>query len=456
MFYLDTPSAAVRELRARVRGPVRDRHDDDYDSARQAWNLMVDQRPEAVVHAVDAEDVRITVDIARQAGLRVAPQGTGHNAGPLGDLSGTILLRTDAMRDVQLDVEGRTARVGAGTLWLDVTAPASEHGLAPLAGSSPDVGVTGYTLGGGMSWLGRQHGFAANSVLSMDVVTADGVARRISADADPDLFWAMRGGGGAFAVVTAMEFELFDARELSAGMLAFGIEQAREVLYRWRDWMLTAPDAFTTAARLMHLPALPDIPEPFRGADLVVVDGAALAAPDVVAHELRGLRELGPMVDTFEEVAPVALSRIHMDPEDPVPAEGDHSLVGEVDDSLLDGLLALAGGGPGSTGLLFTELRQLGGAFGVAPEGAGARDRFDGDGLAFAVGMTPDEESHAVVKRDLHTFRAMTYHRRSDHYMNFAEVAEDEPLHRNEVSTRLREIKAAVDPDDVIRSNHPV
>ncbi len=152
-----------------------------------------------------ADDVVAIVEHARRHGLRVAPQGTGHNAGPLGDLADTILLSTSRMRGVEIDVEGRRARVAAGTLWLEVTEPASEHGLAPMAGSSPDVGVVGYSLGGGVSWLARKHGLAANSVLAIEVVTADGRLRRVDADNDADLFWALRGGGGSFGIVTAME-----------------------------------------------------------------------------------------------------------------------------------------------------------------------------------------------------------------------------------------------------------
>lgn len=454
MLTLDTTAAALRELRLRTRGAVHAPGDDGFDAARQAWNLAVDQRPTAVVHALDASDVRAVIDLAQAAGLQVAPQGTGHNAAPLGDLRDTILLRTDAMRDVTLDVEARTARVGAGAQWLDVTAPASDHGLAPLAGSSPDVGVVGYTVGGGMSWLSRQHGFAANSVTAIEAVTADGELRRLAADQHEDLFWALRGGGGAFAVVTAMEFRLYEARELSAGAILFPIDRAPEVLRRWRDWMLDAPDAFTTSARLLHVPPLPDIPEPVRGGSFVVIDGAALASPDVVERELRGLRELGPVMDGFGEVPPVALSSIHMDPEEPVPALGDHALVGAVDDALIDGLVELAGT-PGQTALLMAEIRQLGGALGRAPEGAGARDRFEGDGLLFVGGMVMDEGMGAAVRRDLAAFRDLTDDLRTDYYLNFAERPEQQ-LHRPEVAARLAQIKADVDPHDVIRSNHPV
>lgn len=454
MLTIDTTSAALRELRLRVKGAVHGPGDAGWDTARQAWNLMADQRPTAVVHAADAADVRAVVDLARAAGLQVAPQGTGHNAAPLGDLADTILLRTDAMRKVELDFERRIGRVEAGVQWLEVTAPASERGFAPLAGSSPDVGVVGYTLGGGMSWLGRQYGFAANNVTAIEAVTADGELRRLTADEGTDLFWAMRGGGGAFAVVTTLEFRIFEVPELSAGALFYPIDRAPEVLRRWRDWMLEAPDAFTTSARLLHVPPMPELPEEVRGQSFVVIDGAALASREVVDAELRGLRELGPVMDGFEEVPPVALSRIHMDPEEPVPAEGDHAVVGEVDDALIDGLIDLAGT-PGETALLMAELRQLGGAFGRAPEGAGARDRFEGDGLLFAVGMAMDEQMAVALRQDLAAFREMTFDLRTDHYLNFAEQPEAR-VHRPEVWQRLAEIKADVDPDDVIRSNHPI
>src|SRR5438105_9801808 len=152
---------AARALQARLVGELVLPDEDAWDAARQAWNLAVAQRPAAVVLAETAEDVAAVVRFAREQGLRIAPQGTGHNASPLGPLHDTILLKTSRMRAVRIDAEARTARVEAGVLWLEVVEAAAEHGLAALAGSSPDVGVVGYSLGGGISWLGR-HGFAAS------------------------------------------------------------------------------------------------------------------------------------------------------------------------------------------------------------------------------------------------------------------------------------------------------
>ena len=205
-------------------------------------------------------DVVSVVNAARELGLRVAPQSTGHNAGPLGDLDGTILLKTSAMRDVQIDPVARVARVEAGAMWMDVTPAAAEHGLAALAGSAPDVGVAGYTLGGGLSWLARSHGLAANSVVAIEVVTADGVLRRVDETHEPELFWALRGGGGSFGVVTAIEFRLYPITEVYAGVLFFPLDRAAEVLEAWRQWLPSVPDSVTSVGRILRFPPIPDLP----------------------------------------------------------------------------------------------------------------------------------------------------------------------------------------------------
>ena len=180
-----------------------------FGEARRAWNLAIDQRPAAVTFPESPQDVAAAVLFARESGLRVAAQGTGHSAGPLGSLEDTILIKTERMRGVSVDPARRTARVDAGVRWLEVVEAAAQHGLSALAGSSPDVGVVGYTLAGGLSFLGRRYGLAANHVSAIELVTADGRLVRADREHEPDLFWALRGGGGSFGVVTAIEFELF-------------------------------------------------------------------------------------------------------------------------------------------------------------------------------------------------------------------------------------------------------
>src|SRR5215470_7299069 len=230
---LAIPSAPPRRPGSSLAGKVLLPGDDGFNEARQAWNLAVDQRPAAVVFPESAAEVAAAIRYAADRGLRVAAQSTGHNAGPLGVLDDTVLLRTGRMRGIQINPRTRTARAEAGVVWLDVVQAAAQHGLAALAGSSPDVGVTGYTLGGGLSFLGRKYGLAAINVLAAEVVLADGRLVRADAEHETDLFWALRGGGGSFGVVTALEFRLFPHNQAYAGALWYPIERAAEVLHAW-------------------------------------------------------------------------------------------------------------------------------------------------------------------------------------------------------------------------------
>src|SRR5262245_55448494 len=190
-----------------IAGRIATPSDPDWDEARAAWNLVADQRPEAVALVESADDVTAVVRFASENELRVAGQGTGHGAAPMQPLDDTILIKTERMRGIEVDPTARTARIEAGVLSAELGAAASEHGLSALPGASPDVGTIGYTLGGGMSWLVRAHGFACNHVRAIELVTADGEARTVDGENDPDLFWALRGGGGGYAIVTALRLE---------------------------------------------------------------------------------------------------------------------------------------------------------------------------------------------------------------------------------------------------------
>src|SRR5215210_2414628 len=307
----------------------------EWDLARRAWNLAVDQRPALVALPADAGDVLAVVDYAIRSGLKVAPQGTGHNASAIASLDDTILLSTQRMRGVEIDVEAQTARVQAGTLWIEVTEAATPHGLFPLSGSSPDVGVVGYTLGGGLSWLARKHGLAAHHVTAIELVTPGGRLIRATPDDHAELFWALRGGGGNFGVVTAMEFRLFPYGEVYGGMFLWGYERHAELLRAWRDWTRTAPEDVTTSFRIMHMPPLPDLPPFLSGRSVVVIDGAFAGSIEDGAAAVAALRALEPEIDTWAPASPAALSRIHMDPEEPIGARSTTMMLGELDDAAL-------------------------------------------------------------------------------------------------------------------------
>ena len=290
-------------LRAQLDGDIVLPDDADWDAARLAWNLAVDQQPAMVALPESAADVAAVVTYAAESNLRVAMQGTGHGAAARGgELSGAILMKMERMRGIEIDAVNRTARVEAGVVWAEVAEAAGAYGLAALAGSSPDVGVVGYTLGGGLSWLGRRYGLAASSVVSVEIVTADGAIRRIDAETDPDLFWAIRGGGGSFGAVTAIEFVLFPVAEVYAGVMLFPIERASEILHAWREWTADMPDDMTTVGRLLQLPPIPDIPEPLRGRSFVGVEAFYLGTEAEGAALVAPIRALGPEIDTVATI----------------------------------------------------------------------------------------------------------------------------------------------------------
>ncbi len=222
--------------------------DDGYDTHRATLNPALDPRPAVVVRAAGPADVRRAVLAARRRGLPFAVQATGHGTHVAYD--GALLLDTGALTSVVVDPDRRVARVAAGTRWRGVLAATAPFGLAPLSGSSPDVGVVGYTLGGGLGWLAREHGLAADSVLRARVVTADGTARVVTFDREPELFWALRGGGGSYGVVTALEFRLHPVDRVYAGAVTFGRDRAAETLTFYRQWIERAPDALSTAVLL--------------------------------------------------------------------------------------------------------------------------------------------------------------------------------------------------------------
>jgi FAD binding domain len=432
--------------------------DETWDSARQAWNLAVDQHPAAVAHAADAADVARVVDFARQHGLRVAVQATGHGAGAMAPLEDTVLLKTDRMTGVEIDPAASRARIEAGTLSADVAVSAGEAGLAALLGSSPDTGVIGFTLGGGAGWLGRRYGLAANAVTAIEVVTADGRQRRVDSENDAELFFALRGGGGSFGAVTAIEVELYPVAEVYAGTVAWPVERAGEIAHAYRDWLASAPDEITAQLRFLSLPPLPDLPEPLRGRSLVDVTGAYVGDPAAGEELMRPLREIGGAVwDTWGVQPAAALRQLAMDPEQPVPGVGDHVLLGELTPELADALVRVGGADSGSP-LLGFQIRQLGGALGREPDGAGALGSLDGEHIVFGVGAVFDEAARAAVDEHLNLMISeLAPYSTGRRFLNFADRPGDvSAFFSPEVWRRLTAAKAEYDPGDLFRANHPI
>jgi hypothetical protein len=424
---------------------------------RQAFNVLIDQQPAGIAMPASAEEVGQIVRAAADEGKRVAAQRTGHLAMPLGSLDDTVLVRTAGLGGVQIDGNAGSARVGAGALWGEFVPKASDQGLAALHGSSPTVGIAGYTLGGGVSFYGRKHGLACNRVTAIELVTAGGEQIRVDAENEPDLFWALRGGGGSFGVVTAVEFDLVPLREIFAGALFFPAEQASDVLHGWREWISDVPDEMTSVGRLMNFPPIPEVPEPLRGNSFTVIevihcgdpaDGEGLVAP------LRALGNVG--MDTMAVQPPAGIADLHMDPPEPAPYSADSMLVGELPAAALDALLEAVGPGSGSQ-LISVELRHCGGAMARPSQNSGALASLPGSFLAFGVGFVPVPEAMAPTRGWLAAFKGSLEQYDAGRYLNFSEEHfEMTQAFPAQTVDRLREVKQRYDPDDLIRSNHPV
>lgn len=431
--------------------------DAGYEDACRPWNLAVVQRPAAVAVPRTVEDVVGIVRAAAADGLRIAPQSTGHAASTLEDaaLGELLLLRMHELTGVTVDPVARTARVLGGTLWSEVIAAAAPHGLTALHGSAGDVAVAGYVLGGGLSFYGRRHGLAAGGVRAVELVTADGRLLRATADEHAELFWALRGGGGNFGAVVAIELDLLPLADVYAGMLLWDLEHAPAVTRAWAEWTRTAPESATTSLRLMRFPPLPELPPFLSGRELVVIDGAILEHDAEAERLLAPLRALRPELDTFARIPAPALLGVHMDPPAPTPAVSDHAMLHELPDEALDALLAVAGPGV-RTPLMFAELRHLGGAL-ARPHDA-ALACLDGAYALFAVSPAPNTELLELGDRaTAGVVAALRPWAGGRPFSNFADRTIDaSTIYEPEVWEHLLRIRDRVDPEHRWVAAHPV
>jgi FAD/FMN-containing dehydrogenase len=428
--------------------------DPGWDTERATFNLLDDQRPAAVAVAENADDVAAAMRDAADRGLAIAPQRTGHGAAAMAPLDDALLLRTTGLRDVRIDAAARTARVGAGALWSDVVGPASEQGLAALHGFSPDVGVVGYTLGGGLGWYARAHGLASSAVTAADVVLADGSQVRADAEHEPELLWALKGGGGNFGVVTALEFALLPVPELQAGTLFFPWERSAEVLHAWHGWTAQAPETATSVGRMISLPPLPELPDELRGRSFATIEVALLGPEAEAAELLAPLRALGPEIDTFAAMPPAGLSRMHMDPAAPLPYRSTHLLLGRLPPAAIDAWIGAAGPDSG-TSLTSVELRHLGGA--LARPADAALPSLPGEFLLFGVGAPLPPADLPSIEHGL----GVVHDALAEHAVGVLLPFVEEPTdvaagYAADDWTRLVAIRERYDPDERMRANHAV
>ncbi|MFJ8740531.1 FAD-binding oxidoreductase [Embleya sp. NPDC127516] len=450
-------AAALAELGARVQGVVYAPGDPGYDDERSGFQTAFRPSPDVIVGAANAEDVRLAVEFARAHGLSMSVRATGH--APADASPGGVLISTRRMAEVRVDPAARTAWAQAGARWERVVAESTPHGLAPLNGSAPHVGVVAYTLGGGLGLLAREFGYAADHVRAIEVVTADATLRRVTADGDADLFWALRGGRDNFGIVTSIEFDLMPVARVYGGSLVFDTDLVEAATAAYLAWTENVPEQVTSSISFIGLPDIEQVPAPLRGrhtASIKIVytgdaaDGERLVAP---------LRAVGPrLVDDLADLPYARSHTIHNDPAHPHAYLGDNVLVRDLDPEALRAVYELAG--PSAPMMVMHEVRHLGGALSrqpAVPNAVGGRDAryivrvvamIDGADLDAARALQADVQA---VLKPLSLGRNLNFV-----YGDGVAPGPDRVAEVYDPSTRARlaELKAAYDPGNLFAGNH--
>ncbi|MBB5789166.1 FAD-binding oxidoreductase [Jiangella mangrovi] len=427
--------------------------DDGYDDVRRPWNLLIDQHPGVVVAAETPADVQAAVRLARERGLPFAVQSSGHGA-VRGNDDG-VVVNVTRLTGVEVDAERKVARIVGGTRWREVLEATAPHQLAGLSGTAPTVGAVGYSMGAGLGLLLRSHGFAADSIVAADVVTAGGELVRASADENPDLLWALKGGGGNFGVVTALEVRLHHVPAVHNGTMIYPGARAAEVLRTWADWTGQVSDDVSAAAMVMTVPPAPTVPEPLRGQHVVMLR-ATIAADH--GAELDALRSaLGePIADMFRTMTYLEAALSGSEPTDPMPAAGRSTALGELSDDVIGALVGLTEPGSPVPGI---EIRHLGGA--AAKEQDSPVSHRDAPYIAAAHAMAATPEQLATVEERLdHGFAALGDAARPHGFLNFLEPGSTPEVVKAAYSPaayqRLQQVKTAWDPENLFQYTHNI
>lgn len=408
------------------------------------FNLAHQPRPIVALVPESETDIAAAVRWATESGLRVTVQATGH--GLTDDLADTVLISTRLLDGVVIDAEQRTARAGAGVRWGSVIEQAAPFGLAPLNGSSPGVGVVGYTLGGGLGPMARKYGLAADLVRSFRIVTADGTIRVVDAEREPDLYWAVLGGKTGFGIVTEIEFDLVPVATYYGGGIFYPGTEAAAVLAAWRQWAPQLPAEVSTSISLLRLPPDPQLPPPLQGQFVVHLRHTDIGSPAAAEARLAPMRSVAPIViDTVAEMPYPAIGSVHMDPPHPVPAWSRGFSLSEFPAEAVTALVDNVGAESG-TSLMLVEIRLLGGA--IRQQAANCVPGRDGAFVMHALGV-PAPEIVEAVGRDLEAVLASLAPWRDGGLVNFVGHGSAQELRSLWPAAdleRLRSIARRVDP----------
>jgi FAD/FMN-containing dehydrogenase len=453
--------ATLGELRATLAGPVFAPSDDGYDEARQVWNGSIDRRPALVVRADGVADVVAAVAFARSEGLPIAVRSGSHSVAGFSTCDDGMVIDLAPMHAVHVDPVARRARVQGGATWRQIDRETQLYGLATTGGLVSSTGVGGFTLGGGLGHLIRKHGLALDNLLAVELVTAEGEVVRADEQTHPDLFWAVRGGGGNFGVVTAFEFTLHPVGPtVLGGVIFYPGEQARQVLAGWRDAVDGATDELSTLVNLTSAPPLPVLPESVHGAKVAAVLGCWAGEPDAGAQAVEPLRRLGdPIADLFGPIPYVALQQL----VDPLWGRGagnyfTSAFLDDLPDAGIDTLTAAHRAAADPPVACELHVHHLGGAFGrVAPDATAFAER-GAPYLVNCIGRTPTAAELPPVADWARGARAaIATHGDGAPYTNFTgEGGLAKQAYPPETYRRLSQVKQAFDPDNVFRFNHNV
>ena len=442
----------IDELAGRVRGAVLRPADAGYDEERTGFQRAASHRPDVIVAAATPEDVQAAVAHAAARDLPVAVQSSGH--GLARPITGGLLISTRRLTGLHVDPASRTVRAQAGARFADVIAAAAAHGLAPLNGSAPGVGVAGYTLGGGLGLLARTYGYAADHVRALDVVTADGRARHVTPDTEPDLFWALRGGRDNFGVVTALETDLMPVPRLYGGGLYFPASAA--VLDAWRAWTATVPEELTSSIALIPFPDVPGVPEPLRGRHIAHIRVASTGTAADGERLVAPLRAIGPaLIDTLGDMPYERSASIYSDPADPHAYHGTNTLLRDLDVAAGAAIVDLAG--PSAPVPCVVQIRHLGGALArppARPSAVGFRDA--GYLLSVLSGLDDGPAKAAAVHAALLDALGDRRTGRFLNYMYGAGTDDVAALYEAATYDRLRSLKRRHDPANLFRAGHNI
>jgi FAD/FMN-containing dehydrogenase len=453
-------AAVLAALRDRGAGAVITGSDGRYEVNRRVWNGAINRRPLAVVHCGAVSEVAAAVSVARQAGVPLAVRGGGHSLPGFSTCDGGIVLDLSGLRAVRVDAAARRARVGGGCTWAEFDTRAQEYGLATTGGLVSSTGVGGLTLGGGIGWLTRAHGLACDNLLAAEVVTAAGEVVRASAQENPDLFWALRGGGGNFGVVTSFEFALHPVGDITAVLLIWPYASAAEVAAAYRGWTRGLPDELTTMLVYLTGPDMDGIPDEVRGRLSIGVVGCHIGTAAEADRDLAVLRALPGVVDLSDRAGYLDLQQM-FDAELPPGRRYYFSdmLFDELSDGLLE-MLATAASQRPSPGCEF-DIHHMEGAAGRVGPGAtafaGRSARFVMNALACWDEPSEDDAHRSwvrSVKQTCAPFRA------GRGYVNFAgdtgSADEVRDVYGSARYDRLVAVKQHWDPENLFHLNQNI